>query len=399
MKKRRFKILSLLISVVMLISMLSGCEFLESILGKKENPPEDPPPPTEYPQVLEEDEMSFHFMMLGNDYAGDCVYIKAGETDILIDAGSRLNSVSSIQTYINKYMTDNVLEYVIVTHSDQDHIDGFVGTSTKPSIFDLYECQTIIDFNLSNKKLLTEKGNPTLLSKYYTSRDEEVANGATHYTALDCYNQTNGAQRVYEFSEDMSMEILYNYYYDHTSSDENNYSVCVMFKHNGKNFLFTGDLEEEGEEYLVQYNNLPRVELFKAGHHGSPTSSNDCLLSVIKPKISVACCCAGSVEYTQNSANTFPSQAYINRIAPYTDKVFVPVYIKTIFNQTKNKYVNDGDFIELNGNVMVRSLSASVDENGEDIAPKIVYVGSNNSLKLKDTDWFKKNRTMPSAWQ
>ncbi len=197
----------------------------------------------------------------------------------------------------------------------------------------------------------------------------------------------------------MSMEILYNYYYDHTSSDENNYSVCVMFKHNDKNFLFTGDLEEEGEEYLVQYNTLPRVELFKAGHHGSPTSSNDCLLSVIKPKISVACCCAGSVEYTQNSANTFPSQAYIDRIAPYTNKVFVPVYIKTKFNQDKNKYVNDGEFIELNGNVMVRSLSESVDENGNPVEPRVVYVGSNNSLKLKDTDWFKNNRTTPNAWK
>lgn len=381
----------------MILSTLTGCLLVEEFLTPK-TPPEEPPP-AEYPQVLEDDEMSFHFMMLGNEKAGDCVYVKAGETDILIDAGSRLSSVSSIQTYINQYMTDTVLEYVIITHSDQDHIDGFVRSNTKPSIFDLYECQTIIDFNRSNKELLTEKGNPTLLSEYYTSRDEEVANGATHYTALDCYNETNGAKRVFEFSEDMSMEILYNYYYEHNSSDENNYSVCVMFKHNDKNFLFTGDLEEEGEEYLVEYNTLPQVELFKAGHHGSQTSSNDCLLSVIKPKISVACCCAGSVEYTQNSANTFPSQAYINRIAPYTDKVFVPVYIKTKYNEIKEKYENDGEYIQLNGNVLVRSLSESVDENGGVIAQKVVYVGSNNSLKLKDTEWFKKNRTMPSAWQ
>ncbi len=397
MSKSFFKTLSILLCLIMSLTTFGGCQLLESLFLEKE-PPEDPPP-SEYPQVLEDDEMSFHFMMLGNDKAGDCVYIKAGETDILIDAGSRLNSVRSIQSYINKYMTDTILEYVIVTHSDQDHIDGFVRSSKQPSIFDLYECQTIIDFNLSNKDLLTEKGNQTLLSKYYTSRDEEVANGATHYTALDCYNQTNGAQRVFELAEDMSMEILYNYYYEHKSSDENNYSVCVMFNHNDKYFLFTGDLEEDGEEYLVQYNTLPRVELFKAGHHGSPTSSNDCLLSIIRPKISVACCCAGSVEYTQNSANTFPSQAYIDRIAPYTDKVFVPVYIKTKYNSSTKKYSNDGEYKELNGNVMVRSLSESIDENNEIVPPKVVYVGSNNSLKIKDTEWFKKNRTMPSAWQ
>jgi len=354
---------------------------------------------TEYPLVLEDDEMSFHFMMLGNHLAGDCVYIKAGDTDILIDAGSRTKSVSSIQSYINRYMTDDVLEYVIVTHSDQDHIDGFVRSSTQPSIFDIYECQTIIDFNRSNKDLLTDSGNPSLLSKYYSSRDEEVANGATHYTALDCYNNTNGAKRIFNLAEDMSMEILYNYYYDHKASDENDYSVCVLFKHGDKNFLFTGDLEEKGEEYLVQYNNLPQVELFKAGHHGSPTSSNDCLLSIIKPKISVACCCAGSAEYGKIHANYFPSQAYIDRISQYTDKVFVPVYINTLYSEEKDKYVNDGDYMVLNGNIMIRSLSESTDENGQKVEHRIAYVGSNNSLKLKDTDWFKKNRTTPSAWQ
>ena len=225
-----------------------------------------------------------------------------------------------------------------------------------------------------------------------------MANGATHYTALECAPDKDN-QRVFELAEDMSMKILYNYYYNHTSSDENNYSVCVLFNHNDKYFLFTGDLEEEGDEFLVENNDLPQVELFKAGHHGSPTSSNNCLLNVIKPKISVACCCAGSVEYTQNSANTFPSQAYVDRISLYTDKVFVPVYIKTKYDSSKKKYVNDGEYVELNGNVIVRSLSESVDESGNTIAPRVVYAGSNNSLKLKETDWFKNNRTMPTAWQ
>jgi len=397
MKKRRFRIVSIMLCMIMLLSLLSGCEILENLLKVKQ--PQEDNALSEYPLVLEDDEMSFHFMMLGNHLAGDSIFIKAGRTDILIDAGSRIGSVSSIQSYLNQYMTDNVLEYVIVTHADQDHIEGFVSTNTKLGIFDLYECKTIIDFNRSNKDLLTDGGNPSLLSKYYSSRDEEINNGATHYTALDCYNETNGASRVFELAEDMSMEVLYNYYYDHKSSHENNYSVCVMFKHGDKSFLFTGDLEEEGEEYLVEYNTLPQVELFKAGHHGSPTSSNDCLLGVIKPKISVACCCAGSAEYGKVHANYFPSQAYIDRIAPYTDKVFVPVYINTIYDQSKDKYINDGEYMELNGNIMIRSLSESINENGEVVAPKIAYVGSNNSTKLKDTDWFKNNRITPSAWQ
>ena len=35
------------------------------------------------------EDFQIHFMMLGNDKAGDSIYIKAGDTDLLIDAGSR----------------------------------------------------------------------------------------------------------------------------------------------------------------------------------------------------------------------------------------------------------------------------------------------------------------------
>ena len=296
-------------------------------------------------------------------------------------------------------MTDNTLEYVIATHAHEDHIDGFVSTSKISGIFDIYECQTIIDFPNTNKEIYTESNNLSLYGKYVAERDDEVQAGAKHYTALECYNNQNGAQREYEFSSGMSMEILYNYYYDHNSSDENEYSVCVMFKHGSKQFLFTGDLEGHGEEKLVEYNDLGEVELYKAGHHGSPTSSTDALLEVIKPKISVACCCAGSVEYTQNFENTFPSQAYIDRIAPYTDKVYVSVYVNLKFNADKDKYENDGEYLQLNGNIIVRSPQDTKDENDNIIVSEVAVTGSNNDTKLKDTDWFKANRTTPSAWQ
>ena len=39
--------------------------------------------------VSDVSEMSINFLELGNKYTGDCTYIKAGDTDILIDAGSR----------------------------------------------------------------------------------------------------------------------------------------------------------------------------------------------------------------------------------------------------------------------------------------------------------------------
>ncbi len=320
-------------------------------------------------------EISFHFMMLGNDSAGDCVYVKAGEKDILIDSGSDYDSIDDIKKYVDSYVSDGKLEYVIVSHADMDHIACLAGESNKDSLFDYYEVETIIDFPKTNK---TSK----VYERYQDERKAEIDDGGTvHYTALDCYNNTNGAKRVYELTNDgnIRMEILYNYYYENKTSNENDYSVCVMFHHGSRKFLFTGDLEENGEEKLAQFYDFDQVELFKSGHHGSYTASNECLLSEIKPKIFVATCCAGVEQYTDVLENTFPAQVVIDRIAKYTDKVYVPTVVDL---QSKDGYAM------LNGNIVVIS-------EGE----KEVYVNcSNNNTLLKDTDWFKQYRRVPSHW-
>lgn len=323
-------------------------------------------------------DLSIHFMELGNKYAGDSIYIKAGDTDILIDAGSRAGSTETTSAYIDRYCTDGVLEYVIATHADQDHIAGFAGSNSSPSMFDRFTCETIITFNLTNQKMETASGNPTLYAKYVDQLQEAVDAGATHYTALQCCNNEGGAQRVFEISDGIEMEILYNYFYEYDSDKENNYSVCLMFNQGDKHFLFTGDLEEEGEEYLVQYNELPKVELFKAGHHGSGTSSNDALLSVIKPKIVCVCCCAGTDEYTDTPANQFPTQDMIDRVAAYTDRV----YVTSLGDESA-----EGGYTSMNGNIVVTSDGSGVSVN----------CSASNTL-LKDTEWFKNNRKMPQEW-
>lgn len=324
-------------------------------------------------------DLQIHFMELGNNYTGDSIYIKAGETDILIDAGSRANSTDATSEYIDRYCTDGTLEYVVATHADQDHIAGFAGSNSSPSMFERYKCGTIIDFARTNK-------TTQVYQNYVKKRDAAVGDGAKHYNALQCYKGENGAQRVYELSDGIEMEILYQEYYEKNSSDENNYSVCLMFNQGDKHFLFTGDLEEDGEISLVESNELPKVELFKAGHHGSKTSSNDVLLKVIEPEIVCVCCCAGSVEYTQNFENTFPTQAMIDRVSLYTDRVYVTTVGEVVYNADKEKYEDNG-FGPLNGNIVVTSNKSGVN----------VQCSHDNAV-LKDTKWFKDNRTMPSAW-
>ena len=322
------------------------------------------------------DELSIHFLMLGNKYSGDCTLIKAGDTEILIDAGSRQSSASTIVEYVNNYCTDGILEYVIATHAD--HIAGFVGNKNGgdyTGILYEYQVGTLIEFARTDKSLTTAAGNPTLYANYRTAVAYAESKGTAVYTALECWNGTNGAQRSYEISDGITMNILYNVFYEEKSSDENNYSVCMLLTQGNNHYLFTGDLEEKGEEALVENNTLPKCKLFKAGHHGSPTSSTEALLSVIQPEIVCVSCCCGSEEYTKNPLNVFPSQAFVDRVSVYTDKI----YVTTIVSDKA-----EGGFEPMNGNIVVSS-------NGGDVK---VNCSDNNTL-FKDTDWFKKNRTLP----
>lgn len=312
------------------------------------------------------DDLQIHFLELGNKYAGDCTYIKANDIDILIDAGSRADSIDDIMNYINIYCTDGKLEYVIATHGHQDHIAALVGnaSSTYPGgrdgIMNQYKIDNFIYFALTNN-------NGKLIQNFNSNVDYLKSTGTKCITAKDAYN----LDKSYDLGTDMTLNILYNKYYFEHSSDENNYSVISMLSYKDHHFLFTGDLEKEGEEAFASYyssNPLPtNFELFKGGHHGSKTSSNDCLLDLIQPQKCAVCCCAGSTEYTKNRVNTFPTQAFINRIANYTDEV----YITSMWNEEKE------EFQSMNGNITISS-------NGNEIG----LAASNNLLKLKDTEWF-----------
>ena len=288
-------------------------------------------------------DLEINFMMLGNKYAGDSIYIKAGDTDILVDAGSRKNSAPVIKDYLldktstHSYIEDNKLEYVIATHADQDHIAAFVGANgifKDPNL----EVETIIEFSLTNK-------DTDLYNEYREAVNKLEETGTKVYTALECYNNENGATRVINLANGIELEILYNYYYENKTSNENNYSVCFMLRRGEEQFLFTGDLEGEGEKLLVENNNLGEVYLYKLGHHGSKTSSSMQLLNVIKPKVAVATCVAFTTEYTKDMDNTFPTKTAIDNLFAINsvEHLYVPYMVSD----------NEAGYEVANGNIVV----------------------------------------------
>lgn len=328
-------------------------------------------------EAIKSKELSVHFLELGNKYTGDCTFIKSGETEILIDAGSRADSVKPIYDYVSP-LIDGKLDYVIVTHAHQDHYAGFATGKNVDSLFDLLTVDTVITFSQTN-----QKSTSTLYGNFLRELDEtKEKNGTKVYDALECYKNQNGAQRTYEISETVEMEILYQKYYEEKASTENDYSVCMQINRTVGSevvsYLFTGDLEKDGEKSLVEKNadSLKKVALYKAGHHGSKTSSSAELLEVIQPDIVCVCACAGSTEYTTKNENTFPTQQFIDRVAKYTEEV----YVTTLCLDYKK-----GEFTSMNGNIVISSVKGSV---------TIEKTFSASDLTLFNTEWFKQNRTL-----
>ena len=340
-------------------------------------------------------EFSIHFLELGNKYAGDCTLIKCGDVEVIIDAGSRTNSAAAIKTYVDQFCTDGKIEYVIATHAHQDHIAGFVGTGSgnnKTGILYQYEIGTLIQFSGHNT-------DSTIYKNYVTAVNYAKGRGAAIYTADNCWYEREGAKRSYDLSAaqdgSLTLNVLYNYYYEHETKDENDYSVCVLLSHTAadgtqSHYMFTGDMEGEGESKMVDYylssatESLPEVELFKGAHHGSKTSSTEKLLSIIKPKNVAVFCCAGAIEYTSNNDNTFPTQDFCNRISKYTANV----YCTSLCIDYKSS-----QFTSMNGNIVF-----FYGKGEGDSSQSLKLWCSNNSTKLKDTTWFKENRKFESTY-
>lgn len=322
--------------------------------------------------------LSVHFLELGNKYTGDCVFINAGEFEILIDAGSRADSVDDIYEYVKPYV-DGQLEYVVVTHAHQDHYAGFATKNYENSLFSKFDdgIGTVVTFAQTN-----QKADKAGLYQYFENNVKTLKEKGTERKYVNEYFE-RGASATVKINDNVSIEFLEHKFYHDKSKTENNYSVCFQIVETaGENvyrYLFTGDLEEDGEKDLVKQNadKMGKTRLYKAGHHGSKTSTSQELLDVIDPDAICVCACAGSPEYTKNKDNQFPTQAFVDRV--YTKNAETQVFVTSLcVDYDANK------FTSMNGNIVICSAGNSV-----------TRYFSNNATELRETEWFKTNRKLP----
>ncbi|WP_268913833.1 ComEC/Rec2 family competence protein [Lentilactobacillus sp. SPB1-3] len=72
-----------------------------------------------------------------------------------------------------------------------------------------------------------------------------------------------------------------------SGNGENHDSMVILGTFGGQRWLFTGDLDQQGElDVIHRYPSL-KADILKVGHHGSKTSSNSEFIRSIQPKVAL----------------------------------------------------------------------------------------------------------------
>jgi len=145
------------------------------------------------------------------------------------------------------------LDGVFLSHQDADHVGDLGPLLDKIKIDKLYMVQGLMN-------------NPAFLKriagKVRKSQIKELLAG----------DRINGA---------IKFDIVYPY---QAGLGKNEDSLSLTFEVNNKRWLFTGDLDQAGEEIIAQKTPM-KVNYFKLGHHGSKTSTSEHFLQIIHPDL------------------------------------------------------------------------------------------------------------------
>ena len=174
---------------------------------------------------------------------GDCMHIKAGGKNLLIDGGGSADynvGKNRLKPYLLKNGAAR-LDGAIATHRHTDHYKG-----------------------------LTEL--------------REALNEFQIYTEMT-------AGKKITLSEGVCIETLWPLSLAEGELQEENKDCSVFMLHyNGYKTLITGDLDSEGEAEMLRYygqSDTLNADVLKVGHHGSKTSTSAEFLQAVSPKVAV----------------------------------------------------------------------------------------------------------------
>lgn len=237
---------------------------------------------------------------------GDAILINFPDgKNMLIDAGENNDETeNALDEALKDEKGDKiVLDYVVATHTDSDHIgsiDYVYENYTVKKSYRPYAKSTHGD--ATGFKDSFNDGSIDKDTKVYYNYIKGVYDEKTEwefFTDASDFAPTvvtsNGDSYTYKVEFLMPHVKTLNDF--SKFKDTNDCSAVILVEFAGKKILFTGDMEEKAEDAFVEYYSNNKSEIYdidcdvlKVGHHGSATSSTSPFLNLIKPEHAVISC-------------------------------------------------------------------------------------------------------------
>lgn len=316
------------------------------------------------------EELEIFFIDIGKYGAGDCgesTYIKLGDIDIIVDAGDNFEStVKAISETINQNMEDGVIEYVIATHPDGDHIGGM------KALFDQYTIESLIKF----------EGNYTS-QKYKNFETAYINEGCDVYQIKSDIIDKNKGDKFISLSSDVFISFIDTTYY--SSSESNGKSIVFVLEAYGTRVLMTGDADNASGHTDLEQKYMKAVgdiDILKVVHHGTSNGTTSEFLNIVDPEVAIIC----NGNYLGNK-HGHPHPTAIKNLYSYDESIKVYCItgggtIDGVANKTNNTYKcsSEDRFNQRNG-----LITLIIDNTGYKFTSE--YYGS-NLMELKNTQYY-----------
>lgn len=279
-------------------------------------------------------ELLVHMLDVGQ---GDCIYIQLPDgKDMVIDCAN-YNDDKKYEDktfdYLDTYITDDTVEYLMLTHCDSDHVYFM------DELLERYQVEKLFMPNV-----LAAPGTDTKSKKELQDRIDAL--DTSRFTDKDTIGTVTYAEFFIAALTEPNCEIVLNVdpnkntnsviieettyrlvfycptqeYYDdsnlNSAERKNAISPIGILEYNGRRIMLTGDSNELNEPLVVERTGKIDCDVLKVGHHGSATSTLNPFLD------------AYTFEYAIISCNTYgnkfnhPRQSTLDRLKAHDIAVY-----------------------------------------------------------------------------
>ncbi|MBQ8922766.1 MAG: MBL fold metallo-hydrolase [Oscillospiraceae bacterium] len=238
-------------ALLLAAAALAGFLILRRDSGRRTPPPAD--------------DLSIYVLDVGQ---GDAILLRSAGHAALIDAGEYDQGIRIARQI--RALGIRKLDYIINSHPHADHIGGM------QTVLREIPADTVILPEIADALLPT---TPSFLHALDAAREC----GVPVRTAVCGEKLPLGNAEIELLCTDNAQ-----------FEDLNNCSLACAVRYGTFTFFTAGDLEEAGEQAMLQAGLVPQVTVLKVSHHGSTTSTSEAFLAAADPKEAVISVGAGN---------------------------------------------------------------------------------------------------------